>query len=72
MADAATPALFCIITTDTSLVPSGGMAPVLKAKDDKEQQELAMWMSRITNAIVHHLPNGVIFLTVSQSGPSKG
>jgi hypothetical protein len=67
MADAATPALFCIITTDAKLVSTGGMASVLVAKDAQEQQELAMWISRITNAIVHHLPNGVIFMTVSEN-----
>jgi hypothetical protein len=70
MADAATPILFCIITTDAKLTPSGGMAPVLVAKDEQEAQELGMWISRITNAAVHHLPNGVVFLVATQN--SKG
>jgi len=67
VADAPTPILFCIITTDAKLVSGGGMAPVLIARDDEEAQALALWVSRITNAAVHHLPNGVLFLTVNES-----
>lgn len=67
MADAPTPIMFAIVTTDKEAV-IGGMAPVFVAKDENERDRIAMWISRITNGIVHDLHNGTVFLTVSQSG----
>lgn len=66
MADSPTPDLLALITTDPNLV-SGGKAPIFLAKDEKEQQELALWITRITNASAHRLPNGVMMLVVYQS-----
>lgn len=66
MADAPTPVMFAIVTTKKESV-SGGMAPVFIAEDDQERERIAMWLSRITNAIVHDLHNGTLILTVNQS-----
>lgn len=66
MADAPTPVMFAIVTTKKESV-SGGMAPIFIAEDDQERERIAMWLSRITNAIVHDLHNGTLILTVNQS-----
>ncbi len=66
MADAPTPVMFAIVTTKREAV-SGGMAPIFIAEDDQERERIAMWLSRITNAIVHDLHNGTLILTVNQS-----
>ncbi len=68
MASSPTPQVFCVITTDKELVMPGG-APVLIAKDKEEQSRLAMWICRITDAIVHDLHNGVWLLVVNLPGP---
>ena len=70
MADAPTPIMFAIVTTDKDAV-HGGMAPIFVAKDRAEQDRIALWLSRITNAAVHNLPNGTVILTVNQSGASS-
>lgn len=67
MADAPTPAMFAIVTVDKDSVAYGGMAPVFVAKDETERDRIAMWLSRITNAIVHDLHNGTVILTVNQT-----
>lgn len=67
MADAATPIMFAIVTSRKDAV-QGGMAPIFIAEDDVERDRIAMWLSRITNCIVHNLHNGVLVLTVSQGG----
>lgn len=67
MADSPTPAMFAIITTNKDSVMSGGMAPVFVAANDIERDRVAMWLCRITNAIVHDLHNGTVVLTVSHS-----
>lgn len=67
MAEAATPGVFCIVTTDPERVATGGAATVLVAKDVEEQARIAMWICRTTNAIVHDLHNGVMMLTVNMS-----
>jgi hypothetical protein len=69
MAEAPTPQVFCIVTTDPDKVLPGGGAPVLVAQDEEEQARLAMWICRITNAIVHDLHNGVWLLVVNLPGP---
>ncbi len=67
MADAPTPVMFAIVTTRKESV-SGGMAPIFIAEDDQERERIAMWLTRITNAIVHDLHNGTLILTVNQGG----
>ncbi len=66
MADAGTPIMFAIVTTKKDSV-AGGMAPIFIAEDDQERERIAMWLSRITNAIVHDLHNGTFILTVNQA-----
>lgn len=66
MADAPTPVMFAIVVTNPDAV-QGGMAPVFKAKDEAEQHEIAMWISRITNATAHNLPGGTVIMVVNQS-----
>lgn len=70
MAEAPTPQIFCIVTTDPTRVTPGGGAPVFVAGDQDEQARIAMWISRTTNAAVHDLHNGVWMLTVNM--PSGG
>ncbi|MDA8194559.1 MAG: hypothetical protein M0Z53_11280 [Thermaerobacter sp.] len=67
MADAPTPIMFAVVTTNRETVV-GGMAPVFVAEDEAERDRIALWISRITNAIVHDLHNGTVILTVNQSG----
>lgn len=69
MADAPTPVMFAIVTTDKNTVIAGGQAPVFLAPNEVERDRVAMWLSRITNAIVHDLHNGTVVLTVNQSTP---
>jgi hypothetical protein len=57
--------MFAIVTTRKDSV-SGGMAPIFIAEDDQERERIAMWLTRITNAIVHDLHNGTLVLTVNQ------
>jgi hypothetical protein len=72
VADAPTPQIFCIVTTDPDRVAPGGGAPVFVANDVDEQARIAMWMSRTTDAIVHDLHNGVFVLTVNLPGSGGG
>lgn len=69
MADAPTPVMFAIVTTNKEAVV-GGMAPVFLAPNEIERDRIAMWLSRITNAVVHDLHNGTVILTVNH--PSSG
>jgi hypothetical protein len=41
------------------------MAPVFIAPNEVERDRLAMWLCRITNAVVHDLHNGTVILTVT-------
>lgn len=68
MADAAIPSMFAIVTTDKNAVLYGGMAPVFYAQNNVERDRVAMWLCRITNAIVHDLHNGTVILTVNKGG----
>jgi|GEM_PF-2274964 len=74
MADAPTPQIFCVVTTDATKVAPGGGATVLVAKDEDEQARIAMWISRTVNAATHDLHNGVWLLTVNapEGGGSAG
>ncbi|PSR30039.1 MAG: hypothetical protein C7B47_01270 [Sulfobacillus thermosulfidooxidans] len=58
--------MFAIVTTKKDSV-TGGMAPIFIAEDDQERERIAMWLTRITNAIVHDLHNGTLILTVNQA-----
>jgi hypothetical protein len=44
------------------------MAPVFYAQNNVERDRVAMWLCRITNAIVHDLHNGTVILTVNKGG----
>lgn len=66
MADAATPIMFAVVTTNKNAV-QGGMAPVFVAEDIAERDRIAMWLCRITNAIAHDLHNGTLILTVNEA-----
>jgi hypothetical protein len=57
--------VFAVVTTRPEAVPYGGTGPVLVAQDAEEQERIAMWISRITNAIVHDLHNGVVLLVMN-------
>lgn len=65
MADAPTPVMFAVVTTNRKAI-GGGMAPVFYAEDVRERDEIAKWLSRITNCIVHDLHDGSLALTVNQ------
>lgn len=71
MADTSSPVMFAIVTSKKDAV-SDGMAPIFYAEDDKERDRIAMWISRITNADVHDLHNGVLMLTTSAAGGGQG
>ncbi len=61
MADAPAPVMFAVVTSKKEAV-QGGMAPIFYAEDETERDRIAMWISRITNANVHDLHNGVLIL----------
>lgn len=65
MADAPLPNMFAIVTVNPDLVTYGGAAPVFVAANEAERDRVAMWISRITNAIVHQLHDGTVILTTS-------
>lgn len=69
-----TPQVLALVTTRPEAVAYGGTGPVLVARDEDEQHRLAMWLSRITNADVHDLHNGVMVLLVNlpQGGGGSG
>ncbi|CAB1128518.1 conserved protein of unknown function [Candidatus Hydrogenisulfobacillus filiaventi] len=71
MADAPTPVMFAIVTTNEKTV-HGGMAPVFVAQDEAERDRIAMWLTRITNAIAHDLHNGTVILTVNAASGTGG
>lgn len=64
MAEAPRPTVFAIVTISRPETVSGGMAPVFYVSTIEERDRVAMWISRITNAIAHDLGNGTIILTV--------
>ncbi len=65
MADAPTPVMFAVVTTNRKTI-GGSMAPIFYAEDVRERDEIAKWLSRITNCIVHDLHDGSLALTVNQ------
>lgn len=53
--------IIAVITTRPDLVMGGG-APVFLAQDEAERDAMALTLARTTHAMVHALPNGVLFL----------
>ncbi|MDN5347639.1 MAG: hypothetical protein PWP65_1203 [Clostridia bacterium] len=51
-----------VIVTEESKHKAGGGAPIFVARDAAEQQELALYLTRILNAMAHDLENGVMVL----------
>ncbi|HOC06020.1 MAG: capping complex subunit for YIEGIA [Bacillota bacterium] len=43
-------------------VAAGGSGPVYIARDTEEQQRIAMYLSRITEGMVHDLENGILII----------
>lgn len=41
---------------------SGGTGPVYLARGEKEQQRIAMYLSRITEGVIHDLENGILII----------
>jgi len=54
-----------IIADDRNKVVAGG-APILIAPEPRERERLALYLSRILNAMVHDLENGVLILVRHQ------
>ncbi|MCR2042543.1 capping complex subunit for YIEGIA [Anaerosalibacter massiliensis] len=49
--------ILAIVTTDESKI-IGGDAPVFLAKDEKERENIAILLSKITLGMIHELENG--------------
>ncbi|WP_242941455.1 capping complex subunit for YIEGIA [Sulfobacillus thermosulfidooxidans] len=64
LADAPQPVMFAVVTVNRKAI-GGGMAPIFFADDVAERDRIAMWLSRITNCIVHDLHDGSLALTVN-------
>lgn len=54
--------ILAMVTTDRERVAPGGGAPVFYARDEDEAQQTAFLLSRILDAMVHDLENGVLIL----------
>ncbi|HEY8414883.1 MAG TPA: hypothetical protein VIK99_03825 [Thermaerobacter sp.] len=54
--------ILAIVTTDRERVAAGAGAPVFHARDEDEAQQTAFLLSRILDAMVHDLENGVLIL----------
>lgn len=52
--------ILAVITLDKTLV--GGGAPIFVARDRTEQDRIATYLARITEAVAHDLENGVYIL----------
>ena len=53
--------ILAIITTKPELVQGGG-APVFLATDTQQQDQIATYLARITEGVIHDLENGVYIL----------
>jgi len=53
--------ILAIVTLDKDKVLAGG-APVFLAKDEDEQQQLSLYLSRILKGMAHDLENGVMII----------
>lgn len=70
MADSPTPVTFAVVTTNRKST-GGGMSPIFYADDTVERDRVAMWLSRITNCIVHDIHDGTLVLTVNATPKKK-
>jgi len=41
---------------------AGGTGPVFVARDHEEQQRISMYLSRITEGVIHDLENGILII----------
>ena len=64
MSEGPNPKLFALVTIQSPSVVTGGLAPVFYVSTTEERDRLALWISRIANAIAHDLGNGTIMLMV--------
>lgn len=70
VADAPQAVMFAVVSVNRQAI-GGGMAPIFYAEDIAERDRIAMWLSRITNCIVHDLHDGSLALTVNAPPPKK-
>lgn len=64
MAEGPKPTVFALVTTSPPTAVTGGGAPVFYVGTAEERDRLALWLSRIANAIAHDLGNGTVILLV--------
>jgi len=51
-----------VLPESKDVVISGGAGPVYLARDTQEQQLISMYLSRITEGVIHDLENGVLII----------
>jgi hypothetical protein len=51
-----------VLPESKDAVISGGAGPVYLARDTQEQQLISMYLSRITEGVIHDLENGVLII----------
>ncbi len=68
--DAPRSVMFAVVTINRAAI-GGGMAPIFYAEDAAERDRIALWLSRITNCIVHDLHDGSLALIVNAAAPKK-
>ncbi|BCV25090.1 MAG TPA: hypothetical protein GXX50_00900 [Firmicutes bacterium] len=54
--------IVAIVTTSPETVGGGGV-PIFYAADPADRERIALYLSRILNAMVHDLENGTYFLS---------
>lgn len=59
------PIMFALVTLKKPAEVNGGMAPIFYAKDEKEREKIATYITRITNATVHDMEEGTYILTLN-------
>ena len=59
------PVMVAVVTLKKPGEVNGGMAPIFYAKDEKEREKIATYITRITNATVHDLEEGTFILTLN-------
>lgn len=64
MAEGPKPSVFALVTIQKPPEVTGGLAPVFYVSTTEERDRLALWISRIANAIAHDLGNGTVILLV--------
>ncbi len=58
MTTALTKIIIAVVTTDKDTILGGG-APIIYAKNKKQQEQMAVTIARITEGVVHELDNGL-------------